>query len=251
MKDDLGNRMKKYENDKNFKLDVSLPICIRLDGRSFSSFTKQQYFDKPYSPIITRAMRDTCVELMKETHAKIGYTQSDEISLILYNENENGSVLFDGKIQKLTSVLASLAAVTFYRSLEMSNIDTPMFDARVFNLPSKIEAANVIYWRTLDAKRNAISSIARLQYSPKQMFKKSTQELRNMIGEDIINTFPKPFLVGSYFKRKTVQTEMTDDVYFKIPMKNRPLDRTITRTEIIEKDFPETIYERVRFIFDD
>ena len=110
--DELGNRMKEYEaSGTSHKLDVSLPICARIDGRSFSKFTSG--CERPFDSRVSGAMRATCAYLVEQTHALIGYVQSDEISLV-FQANEGGSVLFDGKSHKLNSVLASMAAVKFY-----------------------------------------------------------------------------------------------------------------------------------------
>jgi len=58
-------------------------------------------------------MVETTNYLVEETHARIGYTQSDEISLVWQQDRYDAEVFFNGKIHKLASVLASLASVKF------------------------------------------------------------------------------------------------------------------------------------------
>lgn len=228
-KDEFGDRMKLYESAATKKrLDIHKPICVRIDGRSFSKFTSK--FDKPFDCLLRVAMQSTCQYLVEKTNARIGYVQSDEISLVyLANEDdEKSSIIFDGRESKLTSVLASMATahfnmriikdlmfkVNFARDCQIVvNPDMveklrqvykvqPHFDARVWNVPSKDEATNTLYWRYLDAKRNAISSIAYTQFSPKQLHGKSDVERREMINEHMKEVFYSDFdLYGSFFKK--------------------------------------------------
>src|SRR4051794_34897400 len=139
------------------------------DSRCFSSFT--QSMKQPYDERITRAMVETTNYLVEETHARIGYTQSDEISLVWQQDRYDAEVFFNGKIHKLASVLASLASVKFNhvclgddRLRERTQNMMPVFDCRVFQLPNRTEAANAFLWREKDATKNAISMAARSFY---------------------------------------------------------------------------------------
>lgn len=74
--DEFGDRMKQYEGmEASRRLLPLLPICARIDGRSFSQFTRG--FAKPFDPDLARAMRETTRWIVNQTHATIGYTQSD------------------------------------------------------------------------------------------------------------------------------------------------------------------------------
>ena len=139
-KDDFGDRMKRYEAVETERYAMPLlPIYARIDGRCFSSFT--QGMKRPYHERITRAMVETTKYLVEETHARIGYTQSDEISLVWQQDRYDSEVLFSGKVHKLVSVLASMATAKFNhvcladetlreRTLQM----LPVFDCRVFQV---------------------------------------------------------------------------------------------------------------------
>ena len=170
--DELGDRMKSYEAvEAKRRLDVHLPICARIDGRTFSSFTRG--FEKPFDPIISGAMKQVCRRLVDETHAKLGFVQSDEISLI-WEAEEGSSIIFDGRVQKMASILASIATSEFTLAMQVSNPDLiagrkPVFDCRVWQVPSRVEAANVIVWRSQDARKNSISSACRSVLSAKKM----------------------------------------------------------------------------------
>jgi tRNA(His) 5'-end guanylyltransferase len=111
-KDSIGDRMKSYEAHETSRRSMKrLPICVRVDGRAFHTFTRG--LDRPFDEGFSKAMIETCKFLVSETHAKIGYTQSDEITLIFWDSTHSGEPLFGGKLFKLTSVLASLATGGF------------------------------------------------------------------------------------------------------------------------------------------
>ena len=152
--DDFGDRMKLYEQAEAGRRTLPLlPVCARIDGRSFSSWTRG--LARPFDPGLSRAMVETTKTLVEETKARIGYTQSDEISLVFKADRFESELFFDGKIQKLVSVLASLATAHF-NALVPELIPTKtgklaVFDARVWTVPNDEEAANVLLWREKDA----------------------------------------------------------------------------------------------------
>ena len=52
--DSLGDRMKDYENAYRLYLTEKIPVIIRIDGKSFHTFTK--CFKKPFDPILVQTM---------------------------------------------------------------------------------------------------------------------------------------------------------------------------------------------------
>lgn len=193
MQDDLGDRMKATERLRtNEKLDNGPFIYARIDGRGFSKFTKGM--DKPFDLSMSQTMIKTTAALVKKTHAIIGYTQSDEISLAWNAE----TLFFDSKIQKLTSVLASMATSHFiidgleYITPSYLLDRYPHFDARIFELPNEDELTNAFLWRYKDAYRNSISMIGQANFSSKQLHKKNMREVREMLAS--IGVFETDFL---------------------------------------------------------
>ena len=153
---------------------------IRVDGHCFSKFTSQ--FQKPYDMQIIDAMNAATIELVKTFHAIIGYTQSDEITIVLPANTET----FNRKCQKLATIAASTAAVTFYNMLAHFGYEgkLPTFDARVFALPSVDEVANCLIWRERDAIKNSISSVAQNKFfSAKQLVGKNSDQKIAMMRE--------------------------------------------------------------------
>ena len=109
--DSLGDRLKKYEYlSTSRQLMPNTPVYARIDGRAFHTFCNG--LQKPYSKAFIGAMQETCKYLVKETTAVLGYVQSDEISL---GWTDTQHCPFDGRVQKLESVLASMASACFVK----------------------------------------------------------------------------------------------------------------------------------------
>lgn len=248
--DEFGDRMKGYEaQGTSQKLDVTLPICARIDGRSFSKFTKG--CDRPFDHRVSTAMRETCRYLVGETHARVGFVQSDEISLVFYT-NEGGSILFDGKMHKLNSVLASMAAVKFYSVFGGEKL--PSFDCRVWNVPSKTEAANTILWRAQDARKNSVSMACRAHNSAKSMHLKNREDQIRMLAEkgiDFYTAYSEEDKYGAFFKRVTRPTYIEDEVWNKIPLRSKPPSRWAPRSSVEQMHigYFGDVTDRVEFIF--
>lgn len=228
--DTLGNRMKEYERQSTSRtLLPSCPLYARIDGRAFHTFCRG--LEKPYSKMFIKTMQETCRGLVDETGAILGYVQSDEISL---GWEDYTKAPFDGRVQKLESVIASLASSLFVR-YSYSNPENnevadriarvaPSFDCRIFNVPDMSELANCFLWRENDAIKNSISSMALSFYSHKQLQNKNSKEKIAMmveLGYDFYKDTPPSFLRGTFYQRETYQKFLTKEEYEKIPEKHR------------------------------
>jgi tRNA(His) 5'-end guanylyltransferase len=115
-----------------------------------------------------------------------GYTQSDEITLVLYNPNIDSEPWFDNRLEKIVSLSASLGTLAFNKYLmEKENIDErklwkATFDARAFNVPV-FEVVNNIIWRQQDATKNSINSVAQANFSHKELQGKNGSEMQDML----------------------------------------------------------------------
>ena len=203
--DSLGDRMKEYEARYAPRLMPLLPTFARLDGKAFHSFTHG--LKRPYDEGLLRLMRGATRELLDERRAIHGYTQSDEITLLFYTHDSRTQLYFDGKIQKMVSVLASLATSSFQDGLPgeiPSKVDyypRPVFDCRVWQVPTLCEAANAVLWREMDATRNSLQMVARSHYSHKALIGKATPELHDLLHAkgDNWDAYPDAFKRGSHF----------------------------------------------------
>ena len=256
--------MKEYEaRETQRTLLPMLPVGVRIDGRAFHTFTK--HFKKPFDQSLSEMFRYTTKALVKETGAVIGFTQSDEISLVLYEEDPKSQLFFDGKIYKLTSVMASIATAAFNKMYLVYLVDhesdvagvvwqLPTFDCRVWQLPTKWEAVNMLLWREKDAKRNSISSAAQALYSDKELHGKTSSQQQEMIFRKGINwaDYPKWAKTGTYYRRVSAERELAAEELARIPEKHRPAPgQKVIRTDIIEWPFElGKVVNKVEAIFD-
>lgn len=251
--DDFGNRMKAYEAVETArKLDVHMPIYARIDGRAFSSFTRGM--DRPFDARMTDAMIETTKYLVHASHARLGYTQSDEISLVWLADEPQSDVFFSGKVQKICSVLASMAAAKFAVLIPAEFTDRlPHFDCRVFQLPSKDEAANVFLWRAMDARKNAVSMVAQSLFSPKQLHGKDQKVMLAMIADRGVDfgNIPVCYRRGSFVRREVVRRDLTSEELARIPEAHRPA-APVMRSDypVIEMPPFNEVANRVAVIFD-
>ncbi|MDE6426035.1 MAG: tRNA(His) guanylyltransferase Thg1 family protein [Ruminococcus sp.] len=175
----LGDRMKGYEHITRYYLTRRTPVIVRIDGKSFHSFTKG--FDKPFDDILTNAMHSTMKELCENVEScVIGYTQSDEISLVLCDYQKiDTEPWFGNGLLKICSVTASIATSAFNKhfrnavkgivdNVYTQRIDKANFDSRAFNIP-KDEVNNYMIWRQQDAIRNSIEATAQAYFSQRQL----------------------------------------------------------------------------------
>lgn len=173
----LGDRMKMFENTFRHKLMEKSWVIIRLDGQHFKSYTKG--LKKPYDIEFMQNMNQVTMDLLKYIPgAKIGYVQSDEISILLSDlDSYNTSMWFNGDINKIISSAASFASVMFnkYRPNKIAT-----FDARSFNIPDT-EILNYFIFRQQDAIRNSIQSTARTYFSHKQLENKNQNDMKQML----------------------------------------------------------------------
>lgn len=219
-RDDLGTRMKTfYEGIPKTRLMRRCPVAIRIDGKAFHTFTRG--FNKPFDAVLIEAMQETMRYLCENIQGCVlGYTQSDEITLILVDYKKlNSSAWFDYEVQKMCSIAASMATMAFnnffkegitkensaftdewldngdfnpkYKDEELNKLwithkrafeKGAMFDARCFNIP-KEEVTNLIYWRQLDASRNSFQMVGQANFSHKELQNKSCNQIQDMLME--------------------------------------------------------------------
>ena len=228
--DNLGDLLKAQEREEaGRKADPFLPLMARIDGRSFSSFTKG--LNRPFDKHFVNLMVETTRFLISETDALLGYCQSDEITLHWYLNKEEFSereLMFGGKFQKLTSVLASLASSFFSASLPIYIPEKvgkyPSFDARVWNVPDLHHVWLNYLWRWKDAQKNSVSMYARHFFSHRDLQGKTCNEMREslrVLGEPW-EKIPEVFREGTYLRREQILMNPSEENLRDIPAEYRP-----------------------------
>lgn len=259
VRDDLGTRMKTfYENIPKTRLMRRVPVAIRLDGKAFHTFTRG--FQKPFDFVLMDTMQQTMKYLCENIQGCVfGYTQSDEITLILVDYQKfTSSAWFDYEVQKICSIAASMATMAFnkffmYEYEEFNrwvNEGNPtdedrrlndiyydamckgaMFDARCFNIP-KEEVTNLIYWRQLDATRNSIQMVGQAHFSHDELQDKTCNMIQDMLMTKYginWNDFTIPC------KRGTACIKVATKVTENIKREPQPFGEDRVTTTIIEE----------------
>ena len=220
--DSLGDRIKLYESRETERTFMrGLPVVIRVDGRSFSKFTAGM--TRPYDRDMSELMTETARYLVDKTGAEVGYTQSDEISLIIdpwrmpaagdiLSASESGAdnalsdisarsydavsrirgdteTFFRGRIQKITGVVSGMATARFLQGAiqlwpERCARTLPVFDCRCFEVPGRDEAVAALVWRELDATKNAVSMAARAYFPHSRLQGRKSSELQEMLWQE-------------------------------------------------------------------
>ena len=259
---DLAKRMKDYESISKTKLMKRCPVICRIDGKAHHSFTRG--FKRPFDEVYMKSMQETAKYLCENLQGVVlSYQQSDEITLVFVDyEKLNTSPYFDYEVQKLCSIIASMATMAFnkffyenvFQYNVMASVDTgnkeypykevyakavkngAMFDARVFNIP-KEEVTNCIYWRQLDASRNSIQMVGQANFSHKELQNKSCNDIQDMLmlQKNINwNDFPTHQKRGTCVVRNKIVLE-SNDITETVMLR----DTTKSENEwIIDKEIP-------------
>lgn len=273
--DELGTRMKKFEAlTTQRKLMHGLPVYARIDGKAFHTFCRG--LNKPFCMELVETMQEVCKYLVEKTNAKLGYVQSDEISLCWLDVDK---APFEGKLHKLESVLASMASSkfctyiteTYYKNFlnyeelskkadphceswhykqqcenwyplydKVRNL-IPSFDCRVFQLPNETELANCFVWREIDAVRNSVQMLGQANFSHNSLQGLSAKDIQNkLLTEKDINwnDLDTELKRGTYYKRVLIEKELDDITWAKIPENKHPESRIVTRSVIKQAELP-------------
>ena len=177
----LGDRMKDYESCFDYKFIRSLPMVVRLDGRAFHSWTRKTGCTKPFDQQMIKLMADTTRFLCENcSGCVLGYTQSDEISLLFLDDNSDSTTAwFDKRVQKLVSLTASMASYYFNAHNPYPVKHPAFFDSRAFVIP-KEDIRGYFIWRQNDASKNSLSMLAQSLYSHKELIGKRREELMDL-----------------------------------------------------------------------
>lgn len=214
MRDDLGSRMKQsYEFVTRYYLPRRTYTVVRIDGKAFHSYTRG--CERPFDERLMRRMDETTIRLCENMQgACFGYTQSDEISILL---TDFGGVhtkpWLEGNIQKIASISASMATAFFNASPIEGHTDEPaLFDSRVFTIPDPTEVYNYFVWRQNDASRNSIQMAAQACFSQKELQGKTCDELQELLWRERginWNDYAPDFKRGRFIERKTLTQDVT------------------------------------------
>lgn len=206
-RDSLGDRMKgNYESRTRSYLPRRTNTIIRLDGKAFHTYTRgrQRPWDDALHDNLVQAANVLCRQAQG---ALVGFVQSDEISILLTDYTQlTTEAWFDGNLQKIASVSASIITAEFnLREMRDQAAGEPgtrgraYFDARVFTIPDPWEVHNYFVWRQKDIERNSLSMLAQTHFPHKELHGKRRTDLLELLrGIDIEwDDMPQAFKYGT------------------------------------------------------
>jgi tRNA(His) 5'-end guanylyltransferase len=234
-KDALGDRMKDYyESRTKYKLPRRTNTIIRLDGKAFHTFTRG--FEKPFDKDLSDAMDKTAKALCENIQgAVMAYVQSDEITILLTDYSKiTTDAWFDGNIQKIASISASMATAYFNEYINKDDVALALrvfdgkerlrafFDSRVFTIPDRGEVINCFLWRQQDAVRNSVSMVAQSLYPHKELMNKNQSDMQEMCWQKGVNwnNIPDGWKRGRMIIKDEVEKSVTEEVGESLKKKN-------------------------------
>lgn len=215
MIDDLGDRIKNnFEDRTRYMLPRRTYTLLRLDGKAFHTYTKG--LNRPFDDHLSEDIDNAIIAMMPQVQGAVfAYTQSDEISILLTDfASIKTDAWFDGNIQKITSVAASILTAEFnkrrYARYIWDNCDDGItmvtgtgisddefnfinncpqayFDCRSFSIPDRTEVMNYFIFRNNDCARNSVSMVAQYNFSHRELHGKSTSDMHEMLHQKGIN----------------------------------------------------------------
>ena len=248
--DKLGDRIKSlYEDKTRIKLIKKSYHIIRLDGKAFHTYTKG--CKRPFDEKLMSDMDETAKYLCSQIQgAKFAYTQSDEITIVFTDfDSEETHLWFDGNIQKIVSVAASMATA-YFNKLRPEYPAVALFDARVFSINEQFEVYNVFVWRQIDAMKNSVQMIARHVLGHKTCEGRHTGDLKLLLKEQDQSweDAPKGFQQGRMIFKESYDMpegrKMTPKGEIKIPAHSRtrwvsiPAENFIESKNMLDKHIP-------------
>lgn len=234
--------------EKNFSPEVmipTLPVIIRLDGNNFHNWTKG--LERPFDKRLNELMTETTKFLVQETNAIVGYTQSDEITLVLYSGDRKSAIYNDGKKQKIISKLTA-KCVNFFNEARKKILPEhnkmAIFDCRVYQTPSLHDACVQLLWRENDATRNSILMLANSLFGHAACLNLNTNELQDkmMLEKEINwNDLDTKLKRGTYIKHIKTSKPFSVKELESLPPKHhahKNPDLVIERLIIKEIEYP-------------
>ena len=179
---DLGSRIKKYERSYNQYATPRTPLMIRVDGKSFHTFTRK--YEKPFDMKLISGMLSSAISTAKQLQGfKVAYIQSDEVTFLITDyDNLTSNGWFDYRINKINSITASYMSSYFNNYMNLDIHDIVVFDCRAFNVP-KEDVVNAFLWRALDWKRNSLQMYAHSFFSHKELNCKKQCDIHDMLHD--------------------------------------------------------------------
>ena len=206
----LEDKCKYFRGLTDYRIVPGGYTLLMLDGKNFSKMIKNT-FKKPFDEDFIHMMNETAKYLVEHLQgAKIAYTQSDEISILVTDfDTPQTDLLFGGRLCKINSIAASMATAEFNRlfmkyQLEQTKTSEDyrfenvidkickmklvQFDCKCWMVPTENDMFAWFLHRNLDCIKNSKNQTSQTYIPHKQLVGKTADEgielLKNEKGID-------------------------------------------------------------------
>ncbi len=192
--------MKEYEQFSQLKVVLDLPLILRVDGRSFSQYTKDLKLEKPFDERLADLFIETSKDLIREFNPRYIYTFSDEINIIIED------IPFNGRIEKINSVYASFISSSFMKHLiidnekfdiDVTSLKPVSFDSRTItttNVEEYLKNRQQEAWRNClnGYAQNMLKSLYPKEDVSERLYKLKKSEIHDLLYDNGINISKVP-----------------------------------------------------------
>ena len=204
--ENLEEKCKYYRSLTDHRLLPNTYVFVMIDRRSFSQKIKKQ-FKLPFDDDFINMMNETAKYVCEKVQGcKFAYTQSDEITFVLTDFDDiNTDSFFGYRLEKVISIIASLAASKFnqlmtlyiiktklfkideYNCINVEDIISSMklseFDAKAWSVPNWNDMYAYLLWRQNDCIKNSKQQAAQTWLPHKELVNKTTDEQIALLKE--------------------------------------------------------------------
>lgn len=228
----LANRFKGWSKSEIFSrttIPLETPFFIRLDGWRFRELSEHVGAEKPFDEKFAQCLVNSGKVLFEKGFSPtLIYVVSDEINILF-----DSKAPFNGRVEKIDSVLPSLISAAFSLQLQefFDKKVAAAFDSRIIVTLNNERIVEYLAWRQINAWRNhnnvyAYWLLRKMGCKPSEIAKKlkgmKTEELHEMLFRHGVNL------------AKTPQWQRRGILLYKKPYQKTLADRSVTRWRIEE-----------------
>jgi tRNA(His) 5'-end guanylyltransferase len=216
--DELGDYISQVEKQPIMKVEPNKFITLRFDGNNFSrvlpKLKKAGFIEEGFSQTFATIMQNATKLVMTEFNAIYGFTQSDEITIIIPKcETEGATHIFSGRRDKLETIGACIISQYFTRELckikELPDNIRIIFDCRMAVWDTLEDSFQLVLWRSYDCSVNGVSTAVANYGAKKDIRNNNTGVKIKWLEENKKLPLNSHEAYGSFFKKtkKLIQTK--------------------------------------------
>lgn len=242
----LAERLAAFEAVESDRyLDPAAPIIARIEAHVPTSLKK--LIARPHDQAIQLCINAGAAAAAQESRAQFVYTQGMEI-VLMWHVDKPQSLWHAGRTLRMASRLASIVTLNFYRMMEqrIPNVleHAPTFEGRVFQVPDRQTASEVLIWRQWLAIMHVTHRLAAEQFSRQEIGDRSAEQLKQMLFNRGFrwSDVPREFRYGACGQRRKEPQRRWSDEYLATLPDDHPAHANpfemVNRVEYVDIELP-------------